>query len=95
MRRAERNVLMVKLVFVAVFAAACAGLWWYQLSIARPRAQCLGRPGAEWFPRTKVCHVPPSAACEATGNWWDPVTGTCARVVRIQDFTGRPTPPPK
>ena len=89
MRRAERNVLILKLVFVAIFAVICAGIWWYELSIARPRAQCLSRPGAEWFPKTKVCRVPPSALCEAAGNWWDPVSKTCARVVHIPDFTGR------
>ncbi len=95
MRRADRNVLIIKLVFVAVFAGACALIWWYQLSIARPRARCLARPGAVWFAKSKVCQVPPSALCEATGNWWDPVTKTCARVVHIPDFTGKPMAAPK
>ena len=89
MRRAERNILFIKLAFVAVFAIACAGIWWYELTIARPRAECLRQPGAEWYQKTRTCTVPPSAACEAAGNWWDPMSHTCARVVHIPDFTGR------
>ncbi len=89
MRRAARNVLIIKLLFVGVFAAACAGIWWYQLQVARPRAECLKHPGAEWFPKTHACAAPPSAACEAAGGWWDPRDRLCARVVHIPDFTGR------
>lgn len=95
MRRADRNVLTIKLVFVAVFACACAAIWWYEFGVERPKVQCLSKPGAEWFPKTHVCKVPPSALCEATGNWWDPVSKTCARVVHIPDFTGKPMAPPK
>ena len=89
MRRAEQRVLIIKLAFVAVFAVLCAGIWWYQLGVVKPRTQCLSKPGAEWFPRTKTCQVPPGAACEAAGNWWDAVSKTCAHVVYIPDFTGK------
>ncbi len=88
-RRASRNVLTIKLVFVAIFACACAGVWWYTLDVVRPRAACLTRPGATWMPRTRTCAVPPGAACEAAGNWWDAQTKTCAHVVSVQSFTGR------
>ena len=88
-RRAARNVLLIKILFVGVFAVCCAGVWWYTLSIARPRAACLSQPGAQWMPRTRTCTVPPGASCEAGGGWWEPTTKTCARVVSVQSFTGR------
>jgi hypothetical protein len=90
MRRADRRVLTIKLIFVGVFAAMCAVIWWYQLSVVKPRNDCLSKPGAEWFPKTKICQVPPGAACEAAGNWWDPVSKTCAHVVYVPNITGRP-----
>ncbi len=92
MKRANRTVLLVKLVFLGIFAAACAGIWWYQLAVARPRAVCLAQPGAEWTARTKTCRVPPEYACEHGGGWWEPTTRTCARVISIPALTGRPAP---
>jgi len=89
MRRADRRILAIKLIFVGIFAVLCAAIWWYQLDVVNPRNACLSRPGAQWFPRTHACVVPPGAACEAAGNWWDPVSKTCARVVHIPDITGR------
>ena len=89
MRRADRRVLIIKLVFLAVFAVLCASIWWYQLSVVKPRNACLSHPGAQWFAKTKTCRIPPGAACEAAGNWWDPVTKTCAHVVYIPDITGK------
>ncbi len=89
MRRADKRVLIIKLVFVAVFAVLCAIIWWYQLAEVRPRNTCLAHPGALYYPKTHACQVPPGAACEAGGNWWDPVSKTCARVIHIPDFTGR------
>jgi hypothetical protein len=89
MRRADQRVLIIKLIFVGVFAVLCAGVWWYQLSVVKPRTACLSQPGATWFPKTKTCQVPPGAACEATGNWWDPVSKTCAHVVYVPNITGR------
>ena len=96
MRRANRTVLLVKLAFLAVFAAACVGIWWYQLAIARPRAACLSQPGGQWNGKTGTCRVPPDYACEHGGAWWEPTTGTCARVISVPAFTGRPSraPPP-
>ena len=88
MNRAERRVLTIKLAFVAVFAVLCAVLWWYQLAEVKPRNACLTHPGAQWFPKTHTCRIPPGATCEAAGNWWDPVSKTCARVVHIPDLTG-------
>lgn len=31
----------------------------------------------------------PEAACERSGNWWDPQTRQCGTVVYIPDLTGR------
>ena len=89
MRRADKRVLTIKLAFVAVFAVLCAIIWWYQLAEVRPRNACLSQPGAQYYPKTHACQVPPGAVCEAGGNWWDPVSKTCARVIHIPDFTGR------
>ena len=89
MYRPARRILIIKLAFVAVFAALCAGIWWYQLDVVKPRNACLAHPAAEWLPKTHACRIPPGASCEAAGNWWDPVSKTCARVVHIPDFTGR------
>jgi hypothetical protein len=89
MRRADQRVLTIKLIFVALLAVLCAWVWWYQLSVVKPRNQCLAHPRAQWFPRTKTCQIPPGAACEAGGNWWDPVSKTCARVVYVPNITGR------
>jgi hypothetical protein len=89
MRRAERRVLIIKLIFVGVCAVLCAGVWWYQVKVARPRSECLAQPGAEWLPKSRICKVPPGAACEASGNWWDPVSKTCAHVVYVPNITGR------
>ena len=88
--RANRTVFLVKLAFLAVFAAACAGIWWYQLAIARPRAQCLGTPGGVWNDAARPCKISPAAACERNGGWWEPTTKTCARVISIPAFTGKP-----
>ena len=89
MRRANRTITIVKLVFIGIFAVAAAGIWYIQLTITRPKMKCLETPGAEWNARTKVCRVPPSYACERGGGWWEPRSGTCAKVVSIPDFTGK------
>ena len=89
MRRADQRVLIIKLVFLAIFAVLCAGVWWYQLGVVKPRNACLSHPGALWFPKTHVCQIPAGAPCEAGGNWWDPVSKTCAHVVHIPDIIGR------
>ena len=31
----------------------------------------------------------PQDDCEGAGNWWDPGSRVCGRVVLISDFTGR------
>ena len=90
MRRADRNVLVIKLVFLAVFAVICSALWWYHLTISEPRADCFSRPGGEWVIKTHVCRVTPESACEANGGWWEPKSKTCAKVVYVPNFTGRP-----
>ena len=89
MTRAERRVLNIKIGFVAAFAVIVAGVWWYQLSVARPKAVCLARPGGQWEPKTRACKVTPESACEAGGGWWDPKDGICAKVVSIPSITGR------
>ena len=90
MTRAARNVLMIKLGFLALFAAACAGMWWHHLAVVRPRAECLSKPGAEWLPGSRVCRIPQSYLCEKNGGWWEPTSKVCAKVLRIPDITGRP-----
>ena len=94
MKRADRNILIIKLVFVGVFAAVAAGIWWHQLKVVRPRVECLQTPGAQWFHESKTCQVPPSYACERSGGWWEPQSQTCARVLNIPEFTGRKSPRP-
>ena len=89
MYRPARRILIIKLVFVGIFLVLAAGIWWYQLAVVKPRNACLAHPGARWFPNTGVCKIPPGAACEAAGNWWDPVSKTCAHVVYVPNFTGR------
>jgi hypothetical protein len=95
MRRANRNILILKLVFVGVFALAAGAIWWHQLKVVRPRAECLQTPGAQWFPKSRTCQVPPAYACERGGGWWEPQSQTCAKVLNIPEFTGRASPAPK
>ena len=90
MSRAERNVLVIKLVFLAIFAVICAGLWWYHFSISEPREACFARPGGVWYVKERICRVTPESACEANKGWWEPVSRTCAKVVYVPNFTGRP-----
>ncbi len=87
--RAERNVLTIKLVFLAIFAVLCAAVWWYHLAISEPRANCLAKPGGEWFPKTHICRTTPQSICEANGGWWEPQSKTCARVVYVPNITGK------
>lgn len=87
---ARRNILIVRLVALVLVAAGTAGLWWYELSIARPRQACLATPGGEWDGKARTCQVPPSYACEKNGGWWDPASKSCAKVVYIPSITGRP-----
>jgi hypothetical protein len=87
--RAQRNVLTVMLAGVAIFVAICSALWWYASAVYQPQKTCLANPGAEWFPRTHVCRVTPANACESRGGWWDPQSGTCARVVYVPSITGK------
>ncbi|MEI9964124.1 MAG: hypothetical protein WDM92_04890 [Caulobacteraceae bacterium] len=70
MNRGARNVLIVKMVFVAVFAVLVAGVWWYQLAVGRPHAACQRTPGGQWDGKTRTCRVPPSFTCEQNGGWW-------------------------
>ena len=90
MRRADRRVLIIKLVFLGVCVVLCGWAWWYSMTVMKPRNACLSQPGASWIAKTRTCKVPPGAACEAGGNWWDPVSKTCAHVVYIPNITGRP-----
>jgi hypothetical protein len=89
MRRADRTITIIKMVFIGFCAIAAAGIWYIQLTITGPKMKCLQRPGAEWNAKTKVCRVPPSAACEQGGGWWEPQSQTCAKVINIPEFTGR------
>jgi hypothetical protein len=86
---ARRNILIVRLVALVLVAAATAGIWWYQLEVARPREICRQTPGGQWDDRSRSCHVPVSYACEANGGWWEPISKTCAKVVHVPDITGR------
>jgi hypothetical protein len=90
MRRIDRNMLIIKVVALVLFAGVCAFLWWDELTIRRPRAQCLQTPGAEWNEDARSCRVPPSYACEQSGGWWEPRSKTCAKVIYIPNITGRP-----
>ena len=47
----------LKLVFLALFAVSCAGVWTYQLMYARPQALCEGHRGW-WDWRTRICAQP-------------------------------------
>ncbi len=87
--RAARNVLYIKLGFVAVFAVAVALIWSYQLTVARPRAVCLAQAGGHWMSKTRTCAVSAQEACEAHGGWWEPRDKICARVISVPALTGR------
>jgi hypothetical protein len=82
--------LIVRLVALVLVASATAGIWWYELEIARPRAACLATPGGEWDGRTRSCQVPASYTCEQKGGWWEPKSKTCAKVIYIPSITGKP-----
>jgi hypothetical protein len=89
MRRAERNVLIIKLVALAVFAVITAALWWYHLQVVEPRNACLSKPGGEWVDKTRTCRVTAESACEAGGGWWDPKDKACGKVVYIPSIIGK------
>ena len=89
MYRPARRVLIIKLAFVAVFAVLSGWLWWHQLNVVKPRNACLSHPGAQWVAQSRTCKIPPGSACEAAGDWWDPVSKTCAHVVHIPDILNR------
>ena len=89
MRRADQRVLIIKLVFLAIFAVMCAAVWWYHLTVLAPRDACRARPGAVWIDKTRSCRVTPASACEAGGGWWEPISKTCARVIYVPSFTGK------
>ncbi len=88
-RRSRRAELIIKLGAVALFAVGCALIWWYELSVSRPKAICLQRPGAVWSAKDHKCRVTAQAACESNGGWWDAMDGICAKVVSIPSITGR------
>ena len=81
--------LVIKLVFVAIFAVMCAAIWWYHLTVQAPRQACLEKPGAQWIDQTRTCRVTRAAVCEAGGGWWEPISKTCARVIYVPNFTGK------
>src|SRR3569623_3838220 len=87
-QRADRNILRLKLIFVAVFALAGVGIWGYHLLVVIPRDKCASEQGV-WEAKARRCTFPPSARCEAGGGWWEPKTQTCAKVVVVPSFTGR------
>jgi len=89
MNRADRNVLRIKLVFVAVFAVAVALIWRHQLTVVRPRTACLAQVGGQWMSKTRTCVISAQEACEARGGWWEPRDKICARVVSVPALTGR------
>jgi hypothetical protein len=86
---ARRNMLIIRLVALVLFAAAAGGIWWYQLAVARPKAICAATPGGEWNDKARSCRVPASYTCEKNGGWWEPTTKVCAKVINIPQFTGR------
>lgn len=53
----NRFINRLKLVFLAVFAVACVGVWTYQLMYARPQALCEAH-GGWWDWRTRICGQP-------------------------------------
>jgi hypothetical protein len=89
-QRADRTVLRLKLIFVAIFALSGVAIWAYHLLVVMPRDRCASQQGV-WMARTRQCAFPPSARCEAKGGWWDPQSKTCAKVFDVPSFTGRPS----
>jgi hypothetical protein len=87
---ARRNILIVRLVALVLVAAGTAGIWWYELNVARPRQACLATPGGQWDGKSRTCQVPASYDCEKNGGWWEPISKTCAKVVYVPSITGRP-----
>jgi hypothetical protein len=87
-QRADRTVLRLKLIFVAIFAFAGIAIWAYHLLVVMPRDRCMAQQGV-WVPKTRQCTFPPSARCEANGGWWDPQSKICAKVFDVPSFTGR------
>lgn len=83
---ARRNLLIVRLMALVLFAIAAAGIWWYELSIARPMKICQATPGGQWDGKSRSCRVPPEYTCEKNGGWWEPTTRTCAKVISIPEF---------
>ena len=53
----NRFINRLKLVFLALFAVGCVGVWTYQLMWARPQAICEGQHGW-WDWRTRICGHP-------------------------------------
>jgi hypothetical protein len=89
-QRANWNILRLKLIFVAVFALAGAGIWAYHLIVVIPRDRCASQHGV-WEAKARRCTFPPSARCEGGGGWWEPKSKTCAKVFDVPTFTGRPS----
>ena len=89
MKRAQRNMLLIKLFALALVAGVGGFLWWHELAIGQPRARCLQTAGAEWNEQARSCHIPASFTCEKNGGWWEPISKTCAKVIYIPDITRR------
>ncbi len=87
-QRANSNITRLKIAFVVVFAVACAGVWAYTALYAWPRDRCAEKHGV-WDGKARQCRFPPSARCEAGGGWWEPRSGTCAKVINVPTMTGR------
>ncbi len=93
--RAHRNVLIIQMVGVAVTIVFLGWCWWYAANVDHPMRACKARDGGIWNAQTHICRIAPDVTCEQNGGWWDPMSKSCARVVSVPAFTGKPISPPK
>ncbi len=89
MYRPQRNVLIIMLTGVAVTVGILAYAWWYTAAVDHPMRACQAQNG-DWNSQTHVCRIGPDITCEKNGGWWDPISKSCARVINVPAFTGRP-----
>lgn len=55
--KARRLINQAKLVFLGLFAVACAGIWTYQIMYVWPSKRCEAA-GRWWLAEKRVCGVP-------------------------------------
>ena len=55
--KARRLINQTKIVFLVLFAIACAGIWAYQIMYAWPAKRCAAQ-GRWWLAQERACGVP-------------------------------------